>query len=130
MGPVYHISCEDCPASYIGETERSLKSRFQEHQRPSSTTSEVSRHIHQDCPNHTVSLRNTKVLAVEPKWFERGVKEAIHIKLERPSLNKDSGRHYLHPVWTNLLRHRTKRGGPNFLAVNNSPDTSTSKVSE
>ena len=111
VGPVYHISCEDCPASYIGETERSLKSRFQEHQRPSSTTSEVSRHIHQDCPNHTVSLRNTKVLAVEPKWFERGVKEAIHIKLERPSLNKDNGRHYLHPVWTNLLRHHTKRGG-------------------
>lgn len=111
VGPVYHISCEACPASYIGETERSLKARFQEHQRPSSTTSEVSKHIYQDHPDHNVNITNTKVLAVEPRWFERGVKEAIHIRLHRPSLNRDNGRHFLPPVWTNLLRHHAGRGG-------------------
>jgi hypothetical protein len=110
VGPVYHITCEDCSANYIGESERSLKARFQEHQRPSSTTSEVSRHIHQDHPDHTVKIENTKVLAVEPRWFERGVKEAIYIKLNRPTLNRDSGRHYLPAVWTNLLRNYSDRG--------------------
>ena len=33
-------------ATYVEETERSLNARFGEHRRPSSTTSEVSKHIH------------------------------------------------------------------------------------
>ena len=41
VGPVYKIKCEECEVTYIGEMERSLKSRFNEHRRPSSTTSEV-----------------------------------------------------------------------------------------
>ena len=28
VGPVYKISCEECDATYMGETERSLKARF------------------------------------------------------------------------------------------------------
>ncbi len=44
VGPVYHTPCDICEASYIGETERSLKSRFMEHRRPSSTTSGVPSH--------------------------------------------------------------------------------------
>ena len=52
VGPVYLIPCQDhtrkgpCSESYIGETERSLKTRFLEHRRPSSTSSEVSQHTH------------------------------------------------------------------------------------
>ena len=38
-------------------------------------------------------MDGVKILAVEPRWFERGVREAIHISIERPSLNKDGG-HY------------------------------------
>ena len=56
VGPVYNIECKDCNATYIGETERSLKARFQEHNRRSSETSEVSRHIHIDQPGHSVDL--------------------------------------------------------------------------
>ena len=56
VGPVYKISCEYCEATYIGKTERSLKARFGKHRRPSSTTSEVSRHIHSDNPNHNITL--------------------------------------------------------------------------
>ena len=95
VGPVYKISCEECEATYVGETERSLKARFGEHRRPSSTTSEVSKHIHTDSPDHTITLDNTKILAVEHKWFERGVKEAIHIRALKPSLNRDGGRYNL-----------------------------------
>ncbi|MCG8430833.1 MAG: hypothetical protein MJA29_06655, partial [Candidatus Omnitrophica bacterium] len=107
-GPVYHIPCEDCPASYVGETERSLKARFMEHRRPSSTTSEVSRHIHSAEPGHKIEMDQAKILEIEPQWFERGVKEAIHIRTLRPTLNKDGGRHNLSPIWTNLLRDRMR----------------------
>jgi hypothetical protein len=70
VGPVYHIQCDDCEAGYVGETERSLKARFMEHRRPSTVTSEVSRHVHVDEPDHSVSLESARILAVEPRWFE------------------------------------------------------------
>ena len=108
-GPVYHIACEgavnsDCPDSYIGETERTLKTRFLEHCRPSNTNSEISRHLHKDCPGHSVNIQNAKILDREPRWFERGVKEAIYIRAEQPSLNKDGGRHQLPHIWDRLIK--------------------------
>ena len=62
VGPVYKIKCEECEARYVNEMERSLKSRFNEHRRPSSTTSEVSKHIHIEHPEHSVELENTEIL--------------------------------------------------------------------
>ena len=110
VGPVYKISCEECDATYVGETERSLKAKFGEHRRPSSTTSEVSKHIHTDNPNHNITLENTKILSVEHKWFERGVKEAIYIRAMNPSLNRDGGRYNLPPVWNNIIKERLADG--------------------
>ena len=31
VGPIYHVSCEDCGKDYIGERERSFNARFDEH---------------------------------------------------------------------------------------------------
>ena len=107
VGPVYKISCEECEATYVGETECSLKARFGEHRRPSSTTSEVSKHIHINSPDYTITLENMKILAVEHKWFERGVKEAIHIRALKPSLNRDGRRYNLPPIWNNIIKLRS-----------------------
>ena len=120
VGPVYEIKCENCEASYVGETERSLKSRFAEHRRPSSTTSEVSKHLHTDCPDHSISLDNTNILSVEPEWQERGIKEAIYIRARKPTLNRDGGRYNLPPIWNSIIKtklgetetaQKLKRGG-------------------
>ena len=59
---VYHISCDNCHNSYIGETRRSLIARFMEHRRPSSV-----KHINCDQPDHSISLDNVRILEVEPK---------------------------------------------------------------
>ena len=83
-----------------------------EHRRPSSTTSEVSRHIHIEEPEHQVDIERVKILAVEPRWFERGVREAIYIRTERSSLNKDGGRYNLPTVWNNVLKSKVRGPGP------------------
>ena len=112
-GPVNHIPCSTCEADYVGETERSLKARFGEHRRLSSSTSEVSRHIHTDCHGHTVHIEEAKILTVEPKWFERGVKEAIYIRALRPSLNRrDGGRYSLPPVYNIMITRHVNTKAP------------------
>ncbi|KAI8485880.1 hypothetical protein Bbelb_364320 [Branchiostoma belcheri] len=96
-GVIYHISCQGntnrgpCRETYIGETERSLKTRFLEHRRPNSVASEVSQHIHIESPRHTVDLEGVRILDTEQDYFKRGIKEAI--RALQPSLNRDGGRY-------------------------------------
>ena len=91
VGSVYHISCDDCDATYVEETERARKTHFSEHCQKSSVGNEVSQHVHMDRPEQGVSLDRVKILTVDSKKFERGVKEAIYIRVAEPSLNKDGG---------------------------------------
>ena len=72
LGPIYHVSCEDCGKDYIGETERSFKARFDEHKRPSSVNSEVSRHIHQENPGHSVSLTGSRIFGWNKECSKEG----------------------------------------------------------
>ncbi|XP_068739379.1 uncharacterized protein [Montipora capricornis] len=64
-GPVYHTACEDCLASYLGETERLFEARFMEHRRPSSSTSMVSRHVHTTELGHSIDIANVEILEVK-----------------------------------------------------------------
>ncbi|KAJ8036598.1 hypothetical protein HOLleu_20618 [Holothuria leucospilota] len=109
-GLVYYILCQVSGIiQYIGETERSLKSRFLEHCRPSSTSSEVSQHIHIESPGHHINLDEVKILEREPYYFKRGVKEAIHIRVNKPSLNRNGGRYKLPRVYDPLLESQVRK---------------------
>ena len=59
-------------------------------------------------PNISVELENTEVLATEPRWFGRGVKEAIDIRTLNSSLNRDGGRYNLPPAWDNIIKKKVK----------------------
>ena len=83
---VYHITCYDCDATYVGETESALKTQFLEHRRKSSVGSMVSQPVHVDRLEHGMSLDKVKILIVDNRKFERGVKEAIYIRVVKPSL--------------------------------------------
>ena len=108
-GVIYRVDCEGdgeekCESFYIGETGRTLKARAAEHRRPSTTTSEVSQHLHlKGRPAHQVSMDNIKILDREQAWFPRGVKESLYIRMLRPDLNRDGGRHQLPHLWDDLL---------------------------
>ena len=59
-----------------------------------------------------MELDNTEILTTEPRWFERGVKEAIFIRALNPRLNRDGGRCILPPVWDNIIKKRVKAERP------------------
>lgn len=98
-GVVYHLKCQDCRAEYIGETERALSRRLTEHKREASP---VGQHMRQK--RHRLDEDNIKVLDSESRWFQRGVREAIHIRSRSPSLNRDQGRHTLPPIYNTLVQ--------------------------
>ena len=94
VGLVYRIKCEMYMASYIGKMERSLKARFSEQRRQSSSNSDAKQ-IHLEQPDHTVKMDDTKILITEFRWFKRGSKEANYIKTIHPSPNRDEDRYSL-----------------------------------
>ena len=100
-GVVYKIQCADCDASYVGETERTLKKRVTEHHRSSSPVGHHTSYNH-----HQFSHSDVSVLHRDADWFRRGVAEAIHITTQRPSLNRDRGRHTLPAIYREILDPR------------------------
>ncbi len=97
-GVVYKIECADCEATYVGETERTLKKRVSEHHRQSSPVGH-----HMGYRRHSFTQDNVSVVQ-EATWFKRGVAESIHIALVDPSLNRDRGRHTLPAIYREVLQ--------------------------
>ena len=88
-GTVHHIHCEQCDKEYVGETSRLLETRVKKH---------LSRNfsaVHEHCKltGHSVDSSKTKVLATENtgNTFKCRIREAIEIRLRKPSLNRDNG---------------------------------------
>ncbi|KAH3690377.1 hypothetical protein DPMN_193581 [Dreissena polymorpha] len=74
-----------------------------EHRRPSSTSSEVSRHIHDCKPGHAITMENVRNMDREQSWFERGVNDAFYIRALRLALNKYGVRYQLTHTWDHAL---------------------------
>ena len=108
-GCIYRVDCggnpgHACSSFYVGETERVLKDRAAEHRRPSSTTSEVSNHLHLDGrPRHTISLESVSILDRDDDWLRRGIKEAMYIRGLKPDINVRPGRFKLAHTWDALI---------------------------
>ena len=86
-GVVYQIQCNNCNSTYVGETERKAKSRISEHRRPSLSESNAMAH-HLKYNKHTMDIRSAQILDQEPDWHKRGIREAIQIRLQKPSLHE------------------------------------------
>ena len=97
-GMVYDTTCNDCGEHYIGETTRTLEKRLGEHQKQ---TTSVFRE-HQSQANHEIDWEGVKILDKESVDIKRKIKEAIHIRRECPTLNRDRG-YDLPAIFDNLL---------------------------
>jgi len=102
---VYKIVCNNCDASYVGQTKRQLKTRVNEHVKnivqDESKHSVITKHILQE--NHTFDWLNVQILDFESNYFKRLVSEMIYIKTQSNGLNSMEDIECLDSSYFNLL---------------------------
>jgi len=89
---IYKIFCNNCEASYVGQTKRQLKTRLKEHKNnikhDRSKHSVIFEHI-VEC-NHSFDWEGIKIMARETNFYKRIVSEIIYIKEPKFGLNLNS----------------------------------------
>ncbi|MGL4482279.1 MAG: hypothetical protein ACRCTW_07100, partial [Lactococcus garvieae] len=106
--------CQDCDATYIGETSRQLKTRISEHERhtrcPPKNAAQFNKlekdsaiALHSLLENHKVSFDDVKILYRNlPSHTERCCAEALAIHTSKNCVNRNDGK-WLSPVWLALI---------------------------
>ena len=88
----------DCEEEYIGESGRTFGERFREHMRAPSPIID-----HHNITGHEVSLDNFSIVGREDHSIARTIKEAILIRVNDPSLNRNIGKFQLPHIWDEVL---------------------------
>jgi len=102
---VYKINCSDCDASYVGQTERTLNTRVNEHKshiRRNTTQFSVITD-HKQKSKHEFDWDNVKILDVESNCNKRLISEMIHIKKQKDGLNAQTDTALLDPIYNDLF---------------------------
>ena len=75
-----------------------------QHRRANSSGQDSAVHSQLEGKNNSFEDNNVNTLVWEDRWFERGVKESIYVKLEQPSWNRGGGlSHDLSPTYNAIL---------------------------
>ena len=99
-GVIYKYSCGrvDCGEEYIGESGRTFGEKNREHMRSPSPIMD-----HYNTTGHEVSLNNFTIVGREDNNIARNIKEAIFIRVNVPSLNRNIGKFQLSHIWDEVL---------------------------
>ena len=94
-GVIYRCKCDrvDCDEEYIGGSARYFAERFKEHLKAPSPIYDHS----------LTSLVMLSPLIIFPYWEERMIKEALYIRVNSPSLNRNIGKYHLPHIWDEVL---------------------------
>ena len=108
----YLLNNATCNDNYVGETARAANARNAEHfstsqSAPGLFKSAIMQHA-ADAQHH---FRNTdiKILARDPDWHSRGIRESIYIRALSPTLNRNDGRHTLPNCYDTLIKQSIKK---------------------
>ena len=93
----------DCEEKYIEESGRTFAQRFREHMKAPSPI-----HDHHTTTGHEVSLNNFSIVGREHQSIARAIKEAILIRVNDPSLNRNIGKFQLPHIWDKVLVKSTE----------------------
>ena len=99
-GVIYRYRCGrvDCEEEYTGESGRTFGERFREHMRVPSPIID-----HYNITGHEVSLDNFSIVGKEDHSIARTIKEAILIRVNDPSPNRNIGKFQLPHIWNEVL---------------------------
>jgi len=91
-GVVYRITCQNCDASYIGQTKRKLRTRTKEHnsdiRKKNGSPSVITEHRLN--LNYDFEWDSIKLIDNERSYHKRLISEMVHIKKQQYGLNKQS----------------------------------------
>ena len=104
-GIIYRYKCDrvECDDEYIGESARTFGERFKEHLKHPSPIFD-----HNTITGHDTTINNFSVVGREDNNLMRLIKEAIYIRVNNPSLNKNIGKYHLPHVWDEVLNNITE----------------------
>ena len=99
-GVIYRYKCDrvECDEEYIGESARHFAERFKEHLKAPSPI-----YDHSNISGHTVTIENFSILGREDQNLIRTIKEALYIRANNPSLNRNIGKYHLPHIWDEVL---------------------------
>ena len=99
-GVIYRFKCNrvECDDEYIGESSRTFGERFKEHLKAPSPIFD-----HFTTTGHQVSLENFSIVGREEQNLMRAIKEALYIRVNNPSLNRNIGKYHLPNIWDEVL---------------------------
>ena len=99
-GVIYRYKCGrvDCDDEYIGESSRGFGERFKEHQKAPSPIFD-----HFNTTGHSITIDNFSIVGREDWNFNRAIKEALFIRVNNPSLNRNIGKFHVPHIWDEVL---------------------------
>ena len=102
---IYRYKCDrvECDEEYIGESARTFGERFKEHLKHPSPIDD-----HSNITSQSTTLDNFSIVGREDQNLMRLIKEAIYIRVNSPSLNKNIGKYHLPHIWDEVLNNITE----------------------
>ncbi len=119
-GVVYKVPCHNCNKLYIGKTGRQLGTRVEEHKKEvddlckaayTRTKRKISFHEHNMSAitdhgvfnKHVINWQGVRIVDRESDMIKRRLREAIWIKRNKTTINRDEGAVILPRVWDNVV---------------------------
>ena len=87
----------------LGESARTFAERFKEHLKPPSPI-----YDHSNISGHSVTIDNFSIVGREDQHLKRAIKEALYIRRNNPSLNKNIGKYHVPHIWDEVLVNITE----------------------
>ena len=91
-GVIYRYKCDrlECDEEYTGESARTFGKRLNEHLRSPSPIND-----HANTTGHHTTVDNFSIMGRESHNIARTIKEGMHIRVNDPSFNTNSGKFQL-----------------------------------